>query len=103
MALLEPTLLVSEPRNSGGSILALAKTDTGVASVIWDPLAKIWKPSENSVGDVLAAAPAPASLLMDEEVDTSNTDLSLFKAKEKNKIKKNFIHTLKHFFRKFYY
>ena len=80
MALLTPTLLVSKPRNSGGSVLALAKTDTGVASVLWDAADKAWVASENSVGDVLAAAPAPASLLMDEEVDTSNTDLSLFKA-----------------------
>ena len=80
MSLISPTLLVTEPRNSGGSVLALAKTDTGVASVVWDPLDKAWVASDNSVGDVLAAAPVPASLLIGLEVDTSNTDLSLFKA-----------------------
>ena len=80
MSLISPTLLVSEPRNSGGSVLALAKTDTGVASVFWDPADKTWNLSDNSVGDVLAAAPVPASLLIGLEVDTSNTDLSLFKA-----------------------
>ena len=80
MSLISPTLLVSEPRNSGGSVLALAKTDTGVASVAWDPLDKAWVASDNSVGDVLAAAPVPAELLIGLEVDTSNTDLSLFKA-----------------------
>ena len=78
MTLLQPTLLVSKPRNSGGTVLALAKTDTGVVSVFWDPKDKVWLPSENSVGDVLAAAPCPAKLLMEEEVDTSNSDLSLF-------------------------
>ena len=80
MSLISPTLLVSEPRNSGGSVLALAKTDTGVASVFWDPADKTWNLSDNSVGDVLAAAPVPADILIGEEVDTSNTDLSLFKA-----------------------
>ena len=80
MALLTPTLLVSKPRNSGGTVLALAKTDTGVASVFWEPLDKVWVASDNSVGDVLAAAPAPASLLMEEEVDTSNMDLSMSEA-----------------------
>ena len=59
MALLTPTLLVSEPRNSGGEVLALAKTDTGVTSVFWEPLGKTWVASDNSIGDVLAAAPAP--------------------------------------------
>ena len=78
--LLVPTLLVSAPRNSGGTVLALAKTDTGVASVVWDPLDKAWVASDNSVGDVLAAAPVPASLLIGLEVDTSNTDLSLIQA-----------------------
>ncbi len=63
---------MSGPRNSGGEILALAKTDTGVTSVFWEPLSKTWVLSDNSVGDVLAAAPAPASLLLEEEVDTSN-------------------------------
>ena len=63
---------MSGPRNSGGEILALAKTDTGVTSVFWEPLSKTWVLSDNSVGDVLAAAPAPATLLLEEEVDTSN-------------------------------
>ena len=63
---------MSRPRNSGGEILALAKTDSGVTSVFWEPLSKTWVLSDNSVGGVLAAAPAPASLLLDEEVDTSN-------------------------------
>ena len=63
---------MSGPRNSGGEILALAKTETGVTSVFWEPLSKTWVLSDNSVGDVLAAAPAPASLLLEEEVDTSN-------------------------------
>ena len=63
---------MSGPRNSGGEILALAKTDKGVTSVFWEPLNKTWVLSDNSVGDVLAAAPAPASLLLEEEVDTSN-------------------------------
>ena len=63
---------MSGPRNSGGEILALAKTDTGVTSAFWEPLSKTWDLSDNSVGDVLAAAPAPASLLLEEEVDTSN-------------------------------
>ena len=64
---------MSGPRNnSGGEILALANTDTGVTSVFWEPLSKTWVLSDNSVGDILAAAPAPASLLLEEEVDTSN-------------------------------
>ena len=76
--LLEPVLLVSKPRNSGGTVLAIAKTKTGVASVFWNPADKIWVASENSVGYVLAAAPCSAKLLMEEEVDLSNTDLSIF-------------------------
>ena len=64
----KPIKLVVSARNSGGTILAVAKTDTGVASVFWEPLDKVWVASDNSVGDVLAAAPAPASLLMEEEV-----------------------------------
>ena len=63
---------MSGHRNNGGEILALAKTDTGVTSVFWEPLSKTLVLSDNSVGDVLAAAPAPASLLLEEEVDTSN-------------------------------
>ena len=63
---------MSGPRNSGGEILALAKAETGVTSVFWEPLIKTWVLSVNSVGDVLAAAPAPASLLLEEEIDTSN-------------------------------
>ena len=82
MTLLKPTLLVHEPRNSGGTIVCIAKTETGVASVFWDPADKTWNLSDNSVGDVLAAAPVPASLLIGEEVDTSNTDLSLFKNRD---------------------
>ena len=39
MALLKPTLLVHEPRNSGGTIVCIAKTETGVASVFWDTFA----------------------------------------------------------------
>ena len=82
MTLLKPTLLVHEPRNSGGTIVCIAKTDTGVASVFWDPADKTWNLSDNSVGDVLAAAPVPASLLIGLEVDTSNTNLSLFKNRD---------------------
>ena len=63
---------MSRPRNSGGEILALAKTDTGVTSVFWEPLSKTWVLYDNYVRDVLAAAPAPASLLLEEEIDTSN-------------------------------
>ena len=82
MALLKPTLLVYEPRNSGGTIICIAKTETGVVSVFWDPADKTWNLSDNSVGDVLAAAPVPADILIGEEVDTSNTDLSLFKNRD---------------------
>ena len=63
---------MSELRNNGGEILALTKTDIGVTSFFWEPLSKTWVLPDNSVGDVLAAAPAPASLLLEEEVDTSN-------------------------------
>ena len=65
---------MSGPKNSGSTILALAKTDTGVTAVMWEPLDKAWVLSDNSVGDVLAAAPAPASILMDKHVDKSNTN-----------------------------
>ena len=63
---------MSGPRNSGGEIFALAKTDTSVTSIFWEPLSITWVLSDNSVGDVLAAAPTPASLLLEEEVNTSN-------------------------------
>ena len=63
---------MSGPRNSGGEILALAKTETGVTSFFWELLSKTCVLSDNSAGDVLATAPAPASLLLEEEVDTSN-------------------------------
>ena len=82
MTLLKPTLLVCEPRFSGGTVLSIAKTDIGVASVAWDPLDKVWVASDNSVGDVLAAAPVPADILIGLEVDTSNSDLSLFKDRD---------------------
>ena len=39
---------MSGPRNSGGEILALAKTETGVTSVFWEPLSKTWVLSDNS-------------------------------------------------------
>ena len=61
---------MSGPRNSGGEIFALAKTDTSVTSIFWEPLSITWVLSDNSVGDVLAAAPTPASLLLEEEVNT---------------------------------
>ena len=65
---------MSGPRNSGGEILALAKTETGVTSFFWELLSKTCILSDNSAGDVLATAPAPASLLLEEEVDTSNVN-----------------------------
>ena len=38
MALVEPTILLSDPRNDGGDAVASAKTDDGgVAFVRWDP------------------------------------------------------------------
>ena len=43
MALVEPTILLSDPRNDGGDAVASAKTDDGgVAFVRWDPAAKSW-------------------------------------------------------------
>ena len=82
MELKEPTTLLTSARDSGGLVVAVAKTtDGGSAAVRWDPEDKSWVFAKGlAVGAVLTAAPAAASLLMAEEVDTSNVDLSLLKA-----------------------
>ena len=45
---------MSGPKNSGSTILALAKTDAVVTTVKWGPLDKAWVLSDNSFRDVLA-------------------------------------------------
>lgn len=77
MELKSPTELVVDPRTSGGSLVALARTsDGGSASVRWDAEAKSWVPVSLAAGIVLAADPAPASSLMAAGISSPYDDLS---------------------------
>ena len=75
MELLEPTKILSSPRNDGGEAVASAKTvDGGVAFVRWDPSAKSWViDNDLTAGDVLTLPPLPTSLMIALEVPSPNT------------------------------
>ena len=75
MELLEPTEILSDPRNDGGDAVASAKTaDGGVAFVRWDPSAKSWViDNDLTAGDVLTLPPLPTSLMISLEVPSPNT------------------------------
>ena len=80
---MSPTTLFVSPRvSSGGLLCAVAKTvDGGAVSVSWDFDTKSWVFAKGlPVGTVFAASPAPASLLMANDVPSSNMDASVTEA-----------------------
>ena len=75
MELLEPTEILSSPRNDGGDAVASASTvDGGVAFVRWDPSAKSWEiDNDLTAGDVLTLPPLPTSSFIALEIPSPNT------------------------------
>ena len=81
MELKSPTELVVEPRISGGLVFAVAKMDDRVKSVRWDFETKSWVFAKGlPVGTVLAAAPAPPSLLIAKGIPSVNISPSATEA-----------------------
>ena len=67
----KPTTLVPEvaPRNLGGLVVALAKTEDGGSEVVaWVPTSKSWEPANFSASEVLEAREASKEVLIREGI-----------------------------------
>ncbi len=75
MELLEPTEILSDPRNDGGDAVASAKTaDGGVAFVRWDPSAKSWViDNDLTAGDVIIVNSGGSNGVVDMLIVTTST------------------------------
>ena len=79
MALVSPTILVPEvsPRNLGGVVVALAKTEDGGSEVVsWVPTSKSWEPANFSASEVLEAREASARVLIDEGISSPTNSIA---------------------------